>query len=372
MYAGRLVRRMTTLPALPVPGVPMYAGRFERQTTTDPARAACSARGPAAHGIPFPLRDRTRRGQHLAGSGSFCTCGRMPVPGRSAAGSGFTLIEVLVVVAIIALLVAVLMPGLRKAREQARAVACRANLHDFGLAITQYTVQYDPYYPLVPYIGSTIWYDNPEADDNLFVLWWQKLTPNLGTYTCPATAHRVRRPQRVDKIPRDGKIRFEIYCDPASDQPRNDFEYHGQLESQLVQDPTDRTVPVGSFGTSYEYQGWHRGPDTPAIYTRLSWYPFRKKSGGYATVQGEPRTIRNVRRPQSVVLMKDADEGRPYGTPPGSGGGAVVGAPPGMAVNNLPEPWDNHGRMVANVLYADGHVVSHPEKHWLELLTGAR
>ena len=52
--------------------------------------------------------------------------------------------------------------------------------------------------------------------------------------------------------------------------------------------------------------------------------------------------------------MKDADEGKdPNG---GSSQGDVVGAPPGEAYNNIPEPWDNHGAAFYNLLYGDGHV----------------
>jgi prepilin-type N-terminal cleavage/methylation domain-containing protein len=50
------------------------------------------------------------------------------------AKKGFTLIELLVVVAIIAVLVAMLLPALAKARDQARRVQCASNLHQVGLA----------------------------------------------------------------------------------------------------------------------------------------------------------------------------------------------------------------------------------------------
>jgi prepilin-type N-terminal cleavage/methylation domain-containing protein/prepilin-type processing-associated H-X9-DG protein len=52
---------------------------------------------------------------------------------------GFTLIELLVVIAIIALLLAILMPSLQRARKQARAVACLANLRQWGTVFLMYT-----------------------------------------------------------------------------------------------------------------------------------------------------------------------------------------------------------------------------------------
>lgn len=61
--------------------------------------------------------------------------------------SGFTLIEVLVVVAIIALLVAILLPSLSRARAQARNTACLANLHTFGVNLMGYSVTHGDKFP---------------------------------------------------------------------------------------------------------------------------------------------------------------------------------------------------------------------------------
>jgi prepilin-type N-terminal cleavage/methylation domain-containing protein/prepilin-type processing-associated H-X9-DG protein len=51
---------------------------------------------------------------------------------------GFTLVELLVVISIIALLLAILMPSLGKAREGARKIVCGVNLKNFGLAMAMY------------------------------------------------------------------------------------------------------------------------------------------------------------------------------------------------------------------------------------------
>lgn len=55
--------------------------------------------------------------------------------------SGFTLIELLVVVAIIALLIAILLPSLRGAREQGRVAVCLSNLHNIGIAAYSYVTE---------------------------------------------------------------------------------------------------------------------------------------------------------------------------------------------------------------------------------------
>jgi prepilin-type N-terminal cleavage/methylation domain-containing protein len=56
---------------------------------------------------------------------------------------GFTLIELLVVVAIIALLMAILMPALQRVKSQAAAVACRSNLKQMGLVVAMYTEDFE-------------------------------------------------------------------------------------------------------------------------------------------------------------------------------------------------------------------------------------
>jgi len=55
----------------------------------------------------------------------------------------FTLVEVLVVIAVIALLMAILLPVLGRAKRQAKAVVCRSNLRQWGLWFSMYTADND-------------------------------------------------------------------------------------------------------------------------------------------------------------------------------------------------------------------------------------
>ncbi len=102
---------------------------------------------------------------------------------------GFTLIEVLVVVAIIALLVSILLPALGKARGYAKEATCRSNLHQLALATTYYAD--DNQYRL-PYILGT---DQGSGEPTnapfyqyhqIFLLW--PYLKDLRIYRCPTAS----------------------------------------------------------------------------------------------------------------------------------------------------------------------------------------
>jgi len=85
-------------------------------------------------GLQFFLAQMTKRGAN-----SCPVFLRSPLGRRS---GGFTLIELLVVIAIIAILAALLLPTLSKAKETARSIQCRSNLHQLQLCWHMYADDY--------------------------------------------------------------------------------------------------------------------------------------------------------------------------------------------------------------------------------------
>jgi prepilin-type N-terminal cleavage/methylation domain-containing protein/prepilin-type processing-associated H-X9-DG protein len=72
------------------------------------------------------------------------------------ASAAFTLIEVLVVVAIIALLISILLPSLKAAREQANRTVCASNLQQQGIAMRSYAADHKSFLPWRGWFSYTI------------------------------------------------------------------------------------------------------------------------------------------------------------------------------------------------------------------------
>src|SRR5690242_2739437 len=98
------------------------------------------------------------------------------------ASAGFTLVELLVVIGIIAVLISILLPALQAVRRQALQLKCAANLHSQGQALTMYVQQYG-YYPGCMHGGGyAVW----PTRLRLF------LNKNSDVFYCPAADERCR------------------------------------------------------------------------------------------------------------------------------------------------------------------------------------
>ncbi len=110
--------------------------------------------------------------------------------------SGFNLVELMVVIAIIALLLSLLFPALGKVRERSKTVQCLSQLRQIGIAIYNYSVENRglmPAWSAVHFYPNDPPYQNNPLDPNYAGPGWPVLLtryigqkPNGAIYVCPA------------------------------------------------------------------------------------------------------------------------------------------------------------------------------------------
>ena len=89
----------------------------------------------------------------------------------------FTLVEIMIVVAIIGILIAIAVPGFVKARTTSRARACQENLSKIDGAKEQYALEENQA------VGATVAWSNLVATDGSGYIKKQPVCPGGGTYT---------------------------------------------------------------------------------------------------------------------------------------------------------------------------------------------
>jgi prepilin-type N-terminal cleavage/methylation domain-containing protein/prepilin-type processing-associated H-X9-DG protein len=190
---------------------------------------------------------------------------------------GFTLVELLVVIGIIALLIGLLLPALSKAREQANMVKCQSNLRQIGQAIAIYEADYAGALPASNfYVGLTInnGVQGPATPVNGYVHWSSLLfAPNLAQYDqrfystqgwemfqCPDLINGGVPPANTYPGNNDAGLQNEAPAQPGNGQPVIDMQAP-RMSYMLNEALTPRSVFSIGFRSSLRYYYFVRAGD---------------------------------------------------------------------------------------------------------------
>ncbi|MEI6074890.1 MAG: prepilin-type N-terminal cleavage/methylation domain-containing protein [Verrucomicrobiota bacterium] len=226
----------------------------------------------------------------------------------------FTLIELLVVIAIIAILAALLLPALAKAKERGKRISCIGGLRQQGLASMMYAQDFNGHLsgPTVA-IGvyssfvATAYTDRSGSDDDYN--WMYDYNKNLKSYTCASTFNVVR--------PDKANIPFTTMS--------------------YVIDLKDNAINKTANGTSYEIFGTFNtviGGLTTSVKKT-------EKNIGAKIITKYSSALGQHVSPTDIMLMLDADDTGSDGL--------------GSTHNNWPDPQDNHGAEGTCMNFCDGH-----------------
>jgi prepilin-type processing-associated H-X9-DG protein/prepilin-type N-terminal cleavage/methylation domain-containing protein len=233
---------------------------------------------------------------------------------------GFTLVELLVVIGIIALLIGILMPALTKARMQANTVKCGANLHTMGQALVMYTNQYNAYpghCGLVSGITAAVWPTRLRPDAN----------KDQGIWHCPSQEASFEWPtippagSTISNAPGDARFGYE--------------------KGEMV-------INVQATPSSYGYNDWGTN--------NAQGNPQRGLGGdiGFAVNVKELRTSK-VKSASDMIAIADSFTNKSWDW--------NIDPSPDQA-DQWPGKIHNKG---ANVLFCDGHVEWHTQKELVTL-----
>jgi prepilin-type N-terminal cleavage/methylation domain-containing protein/prepilin-type processing-associated H-X9-DG protein len=264
---------------------------------------------------------------------------------------GFTLVELLVVVGIIAVLIAILLPALIKAREAANRVACASNLRSIGQAFMLYANDNRGEFPRTYWLHEFYWSHSPDSFGGLRGF----SNPTAADPFAKPTVWNwdtVLPPWNIDRRPGDNDVTASLFllvrnyrmssklfvCPSRSEYYPDRFPTLGVVGASS--DPTKRSNFSSPYNLSYSVNLMFR----PDLATRIGW-------------QWKWPTMKST-----VAILADLNPGERYAdscvvTASGLYGGIGPQTPSDPASLQRKANSRNHGKAGQNVLYADGHVL---------------
>lgn len=247
---------------------------------------------------------------------------------------GFTLVELLVVIAVIAVLVSILLPALSKAREAAKAVQCASNLKQLGIGLKLYAHDWDGKVPT----------------------WWTDASGTItpyprflsGTIECSNPVTNALVPVAV------GKTRTYVPAGPVYGCPANN-EYP---RDSIVNTVNTALAAKGKtvYGNSdIAYGMYVAGSEKGTLNLTFveDVYPYAATPGRRIQCQ----RLDKVRRPAEIIWMADSACNRLWG----DGGYWRMMSTFGVKQNTATSkyggrPHTLHPNETANCMFYDGHV----------------